>query len=390
VHLLGPPEDAETRGLLDKVSLLDPADRRRVLKVGHVDGRPLIVTKFISDFSSISTWLEIRVDGRKHGESPALSDENLPLPSPPPEAAVPADPPSAPASSSPGEFTRMFEAGEPQETASRDDTLSNPSEDASLVVDPSARVVDPSAGPVLPSLDDDGPGEFTRMFQAEEKSEPQASSGLAQEPPPLKADPPSPTPLSPTPSSAPIPDPGQNPVWGGPLEDAVPSAPKEAGSFTRMFRQPALREGVSNHPSNQPSPLDPVAPPQQETSPPNWNKDDVYLERLRGGRDEPPSLDQPAPAQPPRPAVPEGPGEYTRVIQAASMKGSSAQPPLPPPPPRIPPPVSKGPPQKKLIAIGALVVVLALVVVFVFALIQSRANASDEAPEQEQSGETGV
>src|SRR5690606_32936962 len=162
VHLLRAEPDNSARELIALIDRLPPSQRERVLTVTDVEGTPLVVTRFLLEFSTLRDWLVKsvadggsaqsadthatvyqRVPGIATTPSPPATltsagsptmqppaAQATPAPSaptsapsaPPPPAPTPVSPPpqaspspSAPARE-PGEFTRLFGAVQPPTT----------------------------------------------------------------------------------------------------------------------------------------------------------------------------------------------------------------------------------------------------------------------------------
>lgn len=362
VHFLGVQDEPETQAVLEKVSRLEPAESRRVLEVVDVEGRAVVVTKFITDFSSLPNWLESRVAAGPP-DRPPPAPAAPPLNPAPPTAPPPVSGPDRPPAKPQGEFTRMF--------GSRGGTPSDDLEDWEKADTKKHRPAPAPEPPEPPPPPASGPGEFTRMF----------TSGAPPEPPP-SSDPPRPPPLpdppdrdpwtSPPPAPLPPELPGSQPEWWGPLESKDPPPPKETGAFTRLFR------------SAQGSSAPPPPPPPQRSEPPAEKplafEGDSYQDRLKGP--EQPAAQGPPPPRPStRAPTPSGPGAYTRVIQGpATPSAPPPSAPAPPPPPTPEPEPKPAAPRGLVLVIAAVgVVFTALLVVVLFALLGG-GGASPETP----------
>ncbi len=351
-YLEGPPaEDARVFALIER---LTPPDRAMILERLVVDGRPVVITKFLEKRRTLRQWLEITVDPAPAqapgtidgagGERDPSNDRTVvfvPKPSGDPPAEPRADPHAAVDGSTPlptpGEFTQLFGIGskgpEVRPVPKGLDWGTAPE----VPDQPAARSPDPKPDPL-----GDAPGEMTRLFAG---VVPRHSPEVRPDP---QADPPGEltrlfagvTPK--TPSLRPVPK--------GLDQRAVPEPPKpkpapsEAapGELTRLF------EGYVAPPDppaqvRRPAPLEPEPDPHRidwlgsevvetplfKSDPaPSWPVGDVnYLDRLaappRGGR--PPS--GPEAGSPPAQFGPEpfGVGEYPQQLPPA----------LPPVPARI-------------------------------------------------------
>ncbi|HEX9105827.1 MAG TPA: hypothetical protein VF832_01330, partial [Longimicrobiales bacterium] len=98
-HFLADPAQDAVRDRLRRLESLPEAAARKVMAVTDVDGVPVVLTRFILEFSSFDRWLDSASGLRRPGASPP------PLSTP--AAASAPDPGPAPA---PGEFTRLFAA----------------------------------------------------------------------------------------------------------------------------------------------------------------------------------------------------------------------------------------------------------------------------------------
>jgi hypothetical protein len=314
-HFLSePPARPSAAAVLRALEELPDEQRRRVLEVLTVDGAAVLLTRFILDFQSLELWL--RPDGSplpepSEGEAGAGPVAGPADPGPTADAVEPrpterSEPVPAGTGSrdeapdeatGPGEFTRMFQAQlhvEPSEPA----RPAAPADEA----DPAPLPDPPSAG----SLE---PGEFTRLFAA--------------------ASPP----LSPPPASRP------------PAPEAAGDEPSE---FTRLFG--AAEPPVPRRPTPAPSARheDPFSYPVQEPEPARTPhgidspepEDSPSLPGLSFGAPARREDAQPAPPAAPEPGTPQA-GEFTSIFgRAAGPMGAPGGPPAPPP---APPPASAQP-----------------------------------------------
>ena len=250
LHFLEGSEEANNL-LLALVDRLKPNERKRVLDVTAVEGKPVIVTRFILDFRSLEEWL--RAHQLKDAAAPdaALPSQTPPAPLPgpttstfnavlpptlvPPVAATPAPPslpaepaplPPPPAARTPGDFTLMFSKPDqlpeaPREPSEFTREFSAPKGIAPVPPPPSAPLQPPSST-----------GEFTGVFRAELPGKPTGSNAPPAQPtvPPPVAPPPAPV---------------------SPVVPPAPQQPPAAGDFTRMFRADLVN----------PRPAEPAAPP---------------------------------------------------------------------------------------------------------------------------------
>jgi hypothetical protein len=369
VHMLDASDLDGNRSIVGLLERLDPAEKPRIIEVTEVDGSPVIVTRFILEFSTLPGWLETHATGPAAAPPaatprPAAGGPSSPGAVPPPAVAPPASgerpafesplpAPPAPAgrdgAREPSEFSLMFRAQRP-------DDLPPPAPspgDAAQPADPPAAPSTP--GPAVP--EEDEAGEFTRMFRA--ASDP--ASGPAPPPaapPPQAAAPPPPAsgtsvpPLSSTaaPGAAEVAD------TASPLRaDSPPAAgPTGPGEFTRLFQAPTVPA---------PPPRQPQTPPAEPSAAADADSFTAMFRSPAASTPPPsPPPHQAPPAGPPpgapsaRPAAPveSGEGEFTRMIRAATgldrnappSSGAPSQPPSPlqPPPPVSPPLPPSSPP----------------------------------------------
>lgn len=392
VHMLNASAADVNRTVAALLERLDPAEKPRILEVTEVDGSPVIVTRFILEFTDLVAWLSSHeTDGAP------IPAELSPMPAPPPQRAAPprsapAAPPSEdrppPASAEASEFSMLFRAP--------------PSADGS-----SPTAEPPAGASSAPSAAEDAkksePGEFTRMFRAQQPDAlppqdpappdptplPPQAPPVSRTPPPMQAPPASRTTSPPEPPVAPpsAPAPGSPPPTSA-GEDAA----EEHGEFTRLFRafdgpmaepaeggagtaagppSAAPPSAPQEPPLRSPAPTESSAPPPGPASPPERAKPEDEpgdftrmfrspatgvpadpppnrMEPVRPPAAPPPAASPPpfggfpgtSPAEDPRaPEAPAEEGEFTRMIRAATQKGASAPPPSHPPasPPASPP-----------------------------------------------------
>jgi hypothetical protein len=396
VHFLhGPPE--ELAAIDRALEGLDEARREKLLERADVDGSVTLVTRFILDFTTLHDWLKLPRPTH-HGDG---GDAGPPAARP--RLGVP-QPPAATSSGSPGEFTLLFGgpggAGADAATAPRVET----SGDSMAGTEPPL-VAPPDAGPVEAAPVDAAraePGEFTRLFKAatpadtaplqpEQPAAPEAPArpepalpptpragsaspeqpaargvpeppgeftrmfgaapAAAQEQPPAPADPsnapagpapaagnapPAPPPVPPAPPAA---EDASWPVQPAPVRE--PPRSTAPGQYTRVFGTPAQPPGgdtaTRSDTAATPGPW-PVDGPAPSAGAGPGSGD--YLERLTGspaatGRPMPPPM-----APPPMNPVPSAhpsPGEFTRVVSAApapAARTGKGSPSLPPSAPR--------------------------------------------------------
>ena len=344
VHFIdGTPE--QRHSLLTQLDRLDASARTRVVEKTEVDGTPVVVTRFIFDFTSLGDWLAL---------NGATTNVSVDVPQPfAPLAAVeppPGTPPRTVGSETPSGFTGLFQRP----------------------LDP-ASPPPPAAAPPEPGARAAGSGSFTDLFPMppEEPAAPSPAPDLAPEPssggftqlfrydlgaaaaPPVEKPPARSLPDPPSPS---------------PVDDAHAPKARGSSSFTALFRPPTLPTSDSSMlatpappPANRdahadldrlrPSSLPPSSPVREEPFPrsapglaaptgdravgPDYGES--YLDRLHAPSNAPltPARPEPAawgvdrePGLPGPAALPTpgrtGPSEFTRVISAS------------PPPPAMP------------------------------------------------------
>ncbi|MGI9627626.1 MAG: hypothetical protein ACR2QM_12370 [Longimicrobiales bacterium] len=328
VHLVRGSAEFQGRVLEAVEQLRQEGPKGHVFYVHDVEGLPVVVTRFAMDFVTLESWLaslgaplekgpdanltivDTRPPGLEQGE-PTLAFEAPPpqaptktiqqvRPSDPGGASAPAgsdSPPPPPVKDSPGEFTRMFQAvggadakAPPVEEPTTESPKPTPPSDE---VDP---WTDPARRPSSTSTTKEGPGEFTRMFQA--------AGGTVDE-------------------TKPTPKPPDKPA-------------ARDGEFTRLFEGPLGADDSTSPPPDQASP--PAAPPfpggfaspKPVDSPPASGRpsDGTWSDALRS----PTRKQDELPPTPPPSVPPPGPstgGEYTMIFGGDS-------------PPT--PPASKAPP----------------------------------------------
>jgi len=352
-HFLGGDEERRAE-ILARVERLPRAPDGKVIEVTESDGRPVVVTKFILEFESFESWLDsVETPDSEPGEFTRMFKR----PDLPEDRSAEDEAPAPERDDEPGEFTRLFDQpdlGEGGEAPSPGDGGESPSptgetppasgEGSSAVPD------DASSGPPSPPARSE-PGEFTRMFRgldadAAEAEERPAGEEPAQARPtdeapaeeggPTRAEPDAPDPLSPPPDAPPPPEPPSPPRTeaseppsprrtgpaGSPSSPEPPPPPRseasEPGSPPRTPSGPA--EPGSPGPSESPEPIPSEAPPEPPARAPSEPPPE------KKAPDPPP----PAPPSPPREA--DETGEFTREIRRRSERSGSQG---PPPRPRL-------------------------------------------------------
>jgi hypothetical protein len=188
VHLLGDPQGADVRRLLDQLNSLTTEERQQVLEIGDHEGIPYVVTAVLPGKLGIRSWIDalqplvsteasVATPTEEHGEVVQSI-----VPAPPDSSSELGRP--APGSGQPGEFTRIFI--KPQENApSSSDALIFPLNPSAIVPPPDkpteageftrlvgsptnsgmGRPQEPQT-PAQPDPATEGPGDFTRMLQS--------------------------------------------------------------------------------------------------------------------------------------------------------------------------------------------------------------------------------
>jgi hypothetical protein len=303
VHEIDPSAAQEATLLAGMIARLEDGERERILDVMEVDGTAMIVTRFLLEHETLRSWLEAAVGSSD--ELPGEADAAPPTPVSPPTDSIPIpgspepDAPPVPASDDgPGEFTRMFQAqgGAPQSPSGGSDS---PGDDRGEEFDAVGTGTGTGEKPQDEAPEQDEAGEFTRMFRAvAPPTPPPPETSPPPEPPPAPAEEETPEP-APPPTQAPSPD------VSGP------------GEFTRMFQAVVADLHQGSDADRSPPVREPPPGRRGETAPP------------------PP----PTPASPPftpptprgtpepeMPTEPRGPGEFTRIF------GAQGPAPAPPPP----------------------------------------------------------
>jgi len=246
----------------------------------------------------------------------------------------PAPPPAAPESKGLGEFTKAFFAKDVLAAGAGD--LETPPDGTPLI--PSAPAADflskPSAPPPPPPSSSATPGSFTQMFFAKDVlADGFGASNPAPEPSPLESTPVPSFPARPSPPPA------------------APSASKETGEFTKMFRaQDVLAQGGA--PPGSVSADDFPFKSSPQAGPPASGADDFPFKSSPApaapgtGADDFPFKSSPSPSAPPSGAA--EPGSFTQMFFAKDALPGSIGAPAPPskasPSPVTPPKTAPPPP----------------------------------------------
>jgi hypothetical protein len=405
VHILfggKPPGGGESllSILLGRMADRDPAKRGQVIEISDYRGMPFAVTAVLPGFQGLRAWLE---GGARPGPVPAAPEAHTkvgvfkvpaapeddfdrlfgtsPASSGPPAATPPPPGPSA-SGRQEGEFTQLFR------TTLGDVPAAPPQPPRAPAAAPSPPPVRPSAAPPRvpaaappppppppPQHAEPGPGEFTRMFQAEPRAD---SAVMPALPPPSALPAPQPAPAAgeftrmfqASPQAAPAPPSPQPPAgpaglfpaqpapgYAMPAPSPVPSPAlggRPAGEFTQLFGSPGAPGAAA--------PVVPAAPPPPARA---QGATGVFSTPIGG----PPALGA-------RPSA--GPGEYTRVFGAQSSYAatdvSPGQAAPPPPQTSAPPPGATAAPAAKSqmpmwpVVIGAAIVLLAALALLVYFL----------------------
>ena len=343
VHYLEGGETRENAGRLAQVKALADSPRHVLLDVCDVEGTPVVVTRFILNFTTFDAWLAT--------ESAAPPPRSAPKPATPaaPQSPprTPATPPDAPKKAA-GEFTHPFGAAVHREPPPTPTPGPGPARTAPRRGSFSrlfGKVVVPEAGPPPPAPLPETPtsGPFTspeRFLDAEPQEGADVLYRRLHSPP----EPPSPpTPPSPPPSPPRAPPGEFTQVFGASATTpAAPARPPSAG-----LRPPAAPEA---------SPPEPRAAPS-----PQGGAD--YIARLQGARPAAPPATPPAPSTKPARTIA---SEFTRALRRISASiVESAE------PEALPAETSPGPrpsPLPWVIAILGVLAVVAVGVVLYFAL----------------------
>lgn len=316
VHIVeGSPEVAAS--IERRISVAGPEQRARVLERFDVEGDPVFVTRFILEFEGLDAWLPADPDP---GAAPPPATADAPeaagaTPDVPPVEATPPGPSAAGDDDGPGEFTRMFQslASDPAPDAGEPSLPPPPpSPAAEAPPRPAAPPHPADPEPTAPSPSDpqgdEGPGEFTRMFQALDPAPtppPPATPPPAPAPPSAQAGPPPPPP----PPAHEGPPPPQAPPAAGPSVPDDGADDDGPGEFTRMFG--AVRPPAT--PSSAEPPPPPPSPPRRDSAPPPPSAGGPHTPRapVRGRGHEvmdevpEPTFGAPPPPPPSRTDVPE-------------------------------------------------------------------------------------
>jgi hypothetical protein len=418
VHILfggKPPGGGESllSILLGRMTDPDPAKRAQIVEVADYKGMPFVVTPVLPGFEGVRAWIEKERAPRPGPVSPAPDPQSkvgvwkIPAAAATPSApassgdefdrlfgtapvaaqnpqpaapAAPAPPPAPPGARREGEFTRLFRSTVGDIPAA---PLPAPPVAAAAPPPPSAKTA--PAAPPPPAAS--GPGEFTRMFQAEPL--PDAPAMPALPPPPAMPPPTAESPVGeftrmfqaspPAAGAPPIPPPQP------PLASAQP------GGFTNLFAAP------SSGPASPAQPAPVYGMPQESPladrqAPPMGGRPAGEFTQLFG---TPGAAAPGVPASPPPPArvqgttglfsapvagplppagTPSGPGEYTQVFGAQSSYAATGVAPPPPPAPAFQPqtgapPMANAAAAKPQMPIWPVVIVTALVLLAALGLL---------------------
>ena len=318
LHHLDGGDTPENAARLARVAALAGEGGSQVLDVCEVEGTPVVVTRFILNFTTFDAWLAAESPTPAASKQPVggapgdftsqfgqqkprpdrlpsdiSTDVTVPLQrvEPPPSARQPGRPPEktppAPAPTAPpGEFTKLFRPpGHP------------PAEPRPA----SQAAAPPSPTPATGAPGKKGMGEFTRLFGAPMEAAPPATSAPA----------PAAGPASPPPG-------GSHPGPGS----GTPAARK--GDFTALFGKPVTPDVPTPPPARlqeSPAPWPAPAPERAAFPEPQVAEDDLSR-RLRGTAEPPLAPSAPPPPMPafgvPAPEAPKpgAPGDFTRVFGA--------------------------------------------------------------------------
>lgn len=341
---------------LAAVAALGEVASERLLRRHQVDGEEILVTRFLMDEKSLEGWLGLADAPDPPGRPGQVETSADPDPLPTAGSPVEGSPAPSP-NDAPGEFTRLFRAVEVPDPEPA--PAEPPAPAPSSPPQPPAAASPPPDAPPEPTTPQppvsDGPGEFTRLFQAirpedaEQAGDPEAPASPPQAPPAPPRPPASPPPAPPRPPASPPqsaspPSPPGPPAPGtrAPDQPSGGSAPPSTGgSFTQEFGR-VVRPGeipggdgdawtAEEGPSPSSPPPPPAVPPRSPPPPPPLRRaepdfflgevDDVksgggpreaagqdaddYLDRLRSAGSPPPPA-PPRSAGPPPPRPPSG------------------------------------------------------------------------------------
>lgn len=264
--------------LLAALDDLPEARRRRVRTVTNLDGTPVVVTDYLDGFDSFAAWTSgpgpaaPEASPATGGPSAAASAEDVP-----PESGSTPEPPDA-GPDGPGEFTRLFEAPDaaPEAGAAAGPEPAGPAPDSGSV----SSTGDHGTGPGSAD-EDEQPGEFTRMFEA----------------------------------------PGAVPEGDAPSEEASATGEAEGRNADDEARSPGSVSG--DPPFLFRSPVQEASAGEEEATPDPSGSEAAGRAgaRSRGGDEasaEPPAPDRDREA---REGAEGAPGEFTRMFEAPSAGG---------------------------------------------------------------------
>ena len=339
VHHLDVGSAIDRQRLRAGVGGLQPAAREQVLGVHDVDGMTVVVTRFLTTFTDLPSWLRdnAAVDDEKTMVISAIPSQSTEAPPPPAvSAAPPVAPPTASASPDGPSFTAIFAPGA---VATPDVSPAPPSATPSPATPsftemfgavkgappaPPAPVAAPSAPPqpVAPPAGPKGGESFTQIFGGMAAATPasapppqtvggtftQAFGGMAAPSPAPNAPPPPLSPAAPRFDSV-IPPQLPEAPRAAPATPSPPPREKTSGTFTQLFDRltPAVSVPAPPRPPAPPPAAPAVAPP---AAPAPWS--------LQASPPPPPTW-QAAPAPPQAtgnagaPSAP-GPSEFTRIL----------------------------------------------------------------------------
>lgn len=423
VHLLSASSPRGT-ALLEGLDRLDGDDRTHIRTVDSVDGAPVIVTDVLADFESLPTWL----------------DSRLRPPPAPDEGEMGAAATGEGEDSGPGEFTRLFKLGGTPGDSDRPAGARSGEARSSSREDASSPRGDEQAqgeghgdrspgGSTDRPASDDAPGEFTRLFLAQDAlgrgheggdeaptgrlpADARSDSAPAGEPdrvdaprdqdsgerPSADAGPPAGPEGPSVGADGPAAGTDEPPAEEGPsrTDPGRPPAADTPGEFTSLFSPGAAGRERSRRrdPPGWDDLRDPPgwsASPSSEASSPGDGGDD-YLERLADTGRHPEAEEAGSPIEfapmerdPVEPEAAHGPSRYTQVLA-----GNAPLSELPPSPPAPKASGSKpegdsgtsdesGPPSKRPYVIAAIVIVV-LAIAFIAILAWTTRGSDTEEP----------
>lgn len=336
-YLIGSSE--ENDAILDALDRLAPADRKQVVEGFVIESNHVVVTRFLSGFTSLGDWLSDHIAPPTTGirtAPEATAAATLETPAAPQERVVVEG-----GAKDSGEFTRLFGAPQfaaPQVTAPQ---VTAPQVTAPQVTAPQAtapKAAAPQPAAPKPAATSE-PGEFTRLFGGyQARATPAPANQAPATPAPAPVAPPAPLP---PPAIPPFPTAASSP----------PPPPPPPAPARPAIRTPSVVPVPGAAPID-PQPPAPLPPPLAQTPPPAA-----------------PAPLQGASAQ----------SEYTRLIASATpvaspvASGSAApaapsQPTAPPAPAATPADASKRPSYLPLIVTLNIVVLAAIALVLYFVL----------------------